>query len=670
MGKIKELQTSLANKIAAGEVVERPSSVVKELLENAIDAKSTEINIEVEQSGISSIRVVDNGTGIEQDDLDLVFHRHATSKLDADDDLFHIRTLGFRGEALASISSVAKVTLKTCTDNENGHEIYAEKGEILSRKPAKAKKGTDITVSSLFYNTPARLKYIKSLYTELGKITDIVNRMAMSHSDIRISLISDGKTLLKTNGSGKTNEVMSEIYGIKVAKDLVHIQGDTSDYHLEGFVAKPEHSRSNKHYISIFINGRYIKNFVLNKAIIEGYHTLLTIGRYPICYLNIEMDPILVDVNVHPTKLEVRLSKEEQLYQLIVEKIRYAFKDRILIPQNDLDRTPKKNKVLNQFEQQKLDFERRQRNTNQDNSNSHYYDMSESEVQNSNLDNNELINESTESFVHNNKRSDDKDYFQIQKEILNDLDNGDVSSLNDESTNDSEEVVTEQNNSDEASSKAYQTLYSQQDNNDIKGKVSNTPSRRVPYMEVVGQVHGTYIIAQNENGMFMIDQHAAQERIKYEYFREKIGEVTNEVQDLLIPLTFHFSKDEQMIIDQYQDELDKVGVHLEHFGGHDYIVNSYPVWFPKAEAEEIIQDMVELVLNDKKVNVKKMREDAAIMMSCKKSIKANHYLKNNEMADLIDQLREAEDPFTCPHGRPIIINFSNYELEKLFKRVM
>lgn len=675
MGKIKELQTSLANKIAAGEVVERPSSVVKELLENAIDAKSTEINIEVEQSGISSIRVVDNGTGIEQDDLDLVFHRHATSKLDADDDLFHIRTLGFRGEALASISSVAKVTLKTCTDSENGHEIYAENGEILSRKPAKAKKGTDITVSSLFYNTPARLKYIKSLYTELGKITDIVNRMAMSHPYIRISLISDGKTLLKTNGSGKTNEVMSEIYGIKVAKDLVHIQGDTSDYHLEGFVAKPEHSRSNKHYISIFINGRYIKNFVLNKAIIEGYHTLLTIGRYPICYLNIEMDPILVDVNVHPTKLEVRLSKEEQVYQLIVEKIRYAFKDRILIPQNDLDRTPKKNKVLNQFEQQKLDFERRQQNSNQDKTNSHYYGMSESKLQNPNLekndlDNNELINESTENFVHNNKRSDDKDYFQIQKEILNDLDNGDASLLNDESTNDSEEVVTEQSNNDEASSKTYQTLYSKQDNNDIKGKVSNTPSRRVPYMEVVGQVHGTYIIAQNENGMFMIDQHAAQERIKYEYFREKIGEVTNEVQDLLIPLTFHFSKDEQMIIDQYQDELDKVGVHLEHFGGHDYIVNSYPVWFPKAEAEEIIQDMVELVLNDKKVNVKKLREDAAIMMSCKKSIKANHYLKNNEMADLIDQLREAEDPFTCPHGRPIIINFSNYELEKLFKRVM
>ena len=645
MGKIKELETSLANKIAAGEVVERPSSVVKELLENAIDAQATEINIEVEQSGVSSIRVVDNGTGIAQEDLGLVFHRHATSKIVADDDLFHIRTLGFRGEALASISSVAKVTLKTCTDNENGHEIYAENGKIIHQKPAKAKKGTDIQVDSLFYNTPARLKYIKSLYTELGKITDIVNRMAMSHPEIRISLVSDGKKLLSTNGSGRTNEVMAEIYGMKVAKDLVHISGDTSDYHLEGFVAKPEHSRSNKHYISIFINGRYIKNFVLNKAILEGYHTLLTIGRFPICYINIQMDPILVDVNVHPTKLEVRLSKEDQLYDLIVTKIREAFKDKILIPQNDLNHAPKKNKVLETFEQQKINFEKQQSQIGETSA-PYVHDQKDKnhdvESHKNNLDSTSSTNnESTEVSNELHNHIDDS-YLQSQKEVLFDM---------------------EQNTSNE-----YEI--SNQQSNDIKGTVSQTPHRRVPYMEIVGQVHGTYIIAQNENGMFMIDQHAAQERIKYEYFREKIGEVTNEVQNLLIPLTFHFSKDEQMIIDQFKDELDKVGVHLEHFGGHDYIVNSYPVWFPKEEAEEIIKDMIELVLKHKSVDVKKIREDAAIMMSCKKSIKANHYLKNNEMADLIDQLREAEDPFTCPHGRPIIINFSNYELEKLFKRVM
>ena len=645
MGKIKELETSLANKIAAGEVVERPSSVVKELLENAIDAQATEINIEVEQSGVSSIRVVDNGTGIAQEDLGLVFHRHATSKIVADDDLFHIRTLGFRGEALASISSVAKVTLKTCTDNENGHEIYAENGKIIHQKPAKAKKGTDIQVDSLFYNTPARLKYIKSLYTELGKITDIVNRMAMSHPEIRISLVSDGKKLLSTNGSGRTNEVMAEIYGMKVAKDLVHISGDTSDYHLEGFVAKPEHSRSNKHYISIFINGRYIKNFVLNKAILEGYHTLLTIGRFPICYINIQMDPILVDVNVHPTKLEVRLSKEDQLYDLIVTKIREAFKDKILIPQNDLNHASKKNKVLETFEQQKINFEKQQSQIGETSA-PYVHDQKDKnhdvESHKNNLDSTSSTNnESTEVSNELHNHIDDS-YLQSQKEVL---------------------FAMEQNTSNE-----YEI--SNQQSNDIKGTVSQTPHRRVPYMEIVGQVHGTYIIAQNENGMFMIDQHAAQERIKYEYFREKIGEVTNEVQNLLIPLTFHFSKDEQMIIDQYKDELDKVGVHLEHFGGHDYIVNSYPVWFPKEEAEEIIKDMIELVLKHKSVDVKKIREDAAIMMSCKKSIKANHYLKNNEMADLIDQLREAEDPFTCPHGRPIIINFSNYELEKLFKRVM
>jgi DNA mismatch repair protein MutL len=637
VGKIKELQTSLANKIAAGEVVERPGSVVKELLENAIDAQATEINIEVEESGVASIRVVDNGTGISEDDLDLVFHRHATSKLDDDDDLFHIRTLGFRGEALASISSVAKVTLKSCTDNEEGHEIYAENGVILNKKPAKAKRGTDIKVESLFYNTPARLKYIKSLYTELGKITDIINRMAMSHPDIRISLVADGKTIIHTNGSGRTNEVMAEIYGMKVAKDLVHISGDTSDYHLEGFVAKPEHSRSNKHYISIFINGRYIKNFILDKAILEGYHTLLTIGRYPICYINITMDPILVDVNVHPTKLEVRLSKEEQLYKLIVEKIQHAFKDKILIPHNDMDKINKKNKVLEQFEQQKIQFDQRRKDTQQAQSeqNSQSLDYVEETTQPQEQEENHMTSTSND-----NIKEDVDSYKAQQRQVLADVETNDPNS---DTTNYEDEV---------------------------KDKVTSSPARRVPYMEVVGQVHGTYIIAQNENGMFMIDQHAAQERIKYEFFRDKIGDVTNEVQNLLIPLTFHFSKDELMIIEQYKDELAKVGVKLEPFGGHDYIVDSYPVWFPKVEAEEIIKDMIEYVLEHKKVNISKIREEAAIMMSCKKSIKANHYLKINEMADLVNQLRETEDPFTCPHGRPIIINFSNYELERLFKRIM
>ncbi|EKU50516.1 DNA mismatch repair endonuclease MutL [Staphylococcus massiliensis] len=657
MGKIKELQTSLANKIAAGEVVERPGSVVKELVENAIDAQATEINIEVKESGVQSIRVVDNGSGIEEDDLPLLFHRHATSKLDKDEDLFHVRTLGFRGEALASIASVSKVTLKTCTNGEDGFEIYALNGELIEKKPAKAKQGTDIFVENLFYNTPARLKYIKSLYTELGKVTDIVNRMAMSHPHIRFSLKSDDKLVMKTNGSGRTNEVMAEIYGMKVAKNLVHISGDTSDYHIEGFVAKPEHSRSNKHYISIFINGRYIKNFLLNKAILEGYHTLLTIGRNPICYINIEMDPILVDVNVHPTKLEVRLSKEDQLYDLIVQKIREAFKDKVLIPHNDISSQPKKSKVLSTFEQQKMAFDQKQAEKNDTNGDNqeveHTQDGLDKPKNTTTLSDNDLNFETTED-----------DEFTLLSCNEEDEDTGfelPPSKQHSESLSHLEGLEVEDESAFNYETKTY---------DEIKDVVKEDTSKRVPYMEVVGQVHGTYIIAQNDEGMFMIDQHAAQERIKYEYFRDKIGEVKNENQNLLIPLTFNFSKDEMMIIEQYRQSLEEVGVFLEHFGSNSYIVSSYPVWFPKDEVEDIIKDMIDYVIAHKKVDIKKIREEAAIMMSCKKSIKANHYLKNSEMHDLINQLREMEDPFTCPHGRPIIINFTNYELERLFKRIM
>ncbi|EGQ3392987.1 DNA mismatch repair endonuclease MutL [Staphylococcus pseudintermedius] len=645
MGKIKTLHTSLANKIAAGEVVERPSSVVKELLENSIDAGATEINIEVMESGIASIRVVDNGSGILQDDLGLVFHRHATSKLVEDDDLFHIRTLGFRGEALASIASVAKVTLQTSTDGVAGYEVYAEEGEIISEKPAKARKGTDIRVDALFYNTPARLKYIKSLYTELGKITDIVNRMAMSHPDIRIALSNDGKKILQTNGSGRTNEVMAEIYGMKVARDLIRIEGDTSDYHLTGYVAKPEHSRSNRHYISLFINGRYIKNFLLNKAVQEGYHTLMMIGRYPIVYLNIEMDPVLVDVNVHPTKLEVRLSKEDQLFDLIVAKIREAFKDQLLIPKNDLKSKYEPKKVLDQFEQQKMAFDQTQA----------------AQTQTSHSNKEMTIDEEPALYTDVTEPSDtaktpttsetNDDYAERQRALLNDM-------------VEAPSPINEVNSTDDSSDGA--TVSEIQQNHP---QPSDKPKRRVPYMEVVGQVHGTYIIAQNDEGMYLIDQHAAQERIKYEYYRDKIGEVNNENQSLLIPLTFNFTKDEQLIIEQHLDPLREAGIFLEPFGGHDYIVDSYPVWFPQENVEEMIKDMIEYVIRHKKVDIAKFREEAAIMMSCKRSIKANHYLKPNEMADLIDQLGEMEDPFTCPHGRPVIINFSNYELERLFKRI-
>lgn len=656
LGKIKELELSLANKIAAGEVVERPASVVKELLENAIDAQATQIDITIKESGIQSIRVVDNGTGIEEDDIAKAFGRHATSKINNDYDLFHIRTLGFRGEALASISSVSRVTMKTCTDGMLGHEVRVENGEITKKQPAKAKKGTDILVEDLFYNTPARLKYVKSLYTELGKITDIVNRMAMSHPNIAFNLVSDDKTVISTNGSGRTNEVMAEIYGMKIAKDLVPINGETDDYVVNGFICKPEHTRSNRHYISIFINGRYIKNFVLNKAIIEGYHTLLPIGRYPIVYLNIEMDPILVDVNVHPTKLEVRLSKEQLLYDLINQKIKEAFRGMSLIPDTSLEKQKPEKSQKEIFEQQKIDFEaKRNQNITQQQQVSHK-SKSVEEIEKTN---DATSREPSPSWQFKDKT---EHHSVIQEDTIKQEDNRDIDVQHDEPEHiENNEETYEVQDTVEYVDTPYQAPIEEE-------QVSEAP--RVPYMEVVGQVHGTYIVAQNDTGMFMIDQHAAQERIKYEFFKEKIGEVTNETQSLLLPLTFNFSKDEHMIIEKYLQSLAEAGVFLEPIGHHDYMVSEYPVWLPNVDAEEIIKDMIDYVLNHEKVDIKKLREDAAIMMSCKKSIKANHYLRNHEMSHLIDELRETTDPFTCPHGRPIIIELTTYELEKLFKRVM
>ncbi|WQK84493.1 DNA mismatch repair endonuclease MutL [Mammaliicoccus sp. Dog046] len=657
MGKIKELELSLANKIAAGEVVERPASVVKELLENAIDAQATQIDITIKESGIQSIRIVDNGTGIEESDIEKAFGRHATSKINNDYDLFHIRTLGFRGEALASISSVSRVTMKTCTDGLMGHEVQVENGVVIKKQPAKAKQGTDILVKDLFYNTPARLKYVKSLYTELGKITDIVNRMAMSHPHISFTLVSDDKTVISTNGSGKTNEVMAEIYGMKIAKDLIEINGTTDDYEMHGFICKPEHTRSNRHYISIFINGRYIKNFVLNKAIIEGYHTLLPIGRYPIVYINIEMDPILVDVNVHPTKLEVRLSKEQLLYDLISNKIKEAFRGISLIPDTSINRDQPKKSQKEIFEQQKIDFEAKRSFVEQN---------EKTEDKPTNPEPVSPVEPSTKQWTFKNKDSNSI----IQEEIEKPK----------ETERQFEEIEqTEQTEQTETSYNNQETIHESQDNDltNVETKTSSTANineddnvPRVPYMEVVGQVHGTYIIAQNDTGMFMIDQHAAQERIKYEFFKEKIGEVTNETQSLLLPITFNFSRDEHMIIEKYLTPLAEAGIFLEPIGHNDYMVSEYPVWLPPIDAEEIIKDMIDYVLKHARVDIKKLREDAAIMMSCKKSIKANHYLRNHEMSHLIDELRETTDPFTCPHGRPIIIELTTYELEKLFKRVM
>ncbi|MED1201989.1 DNA mismatch repair endonuclease MutL [Heyndrickxia acidicola] len=642
MGKIIQLDDILSNKIAAGEVVERPASVVKELVENAIDAKSTVVEIDIEDAGLSKIRIIDNGTGIEEDDVLLAFHRHATSKIKDENDLFRIRTLGFRGEALPSIASVSNLELVTSTGDGAGSRVVIEGGKVLENEKASARKGSDITVSDLFFNTPARLKYMKTLHTELGNITDVVNRLALAHPEVSIRLRHYDRMLLQTNGNGDVRQVLAAIYGMNIAKKMIPVSVSSLDFKISGYISMPEVTRASRNYISTMINGRFIKNYSLVKAIQEGYHTLLPIGRYPIVLLAVEMDPILVDVNVHPSKMEVRLSKEQELNQLVAETVKNAFKSRDLIPSGYS--AIKKDWIKPEQTVMELDhlpveevprLEKKPEAAHPLFKEQFNKGFTIAEVPSSELPINNLPSISIEEKAeeHDNHPTEDR-RLPVAEDVIFEI------------------------NEDEREAEMEDE------------KVEESAASRIPPMYPIGQMHGTYIFAQNEKGLYIIDQHAAQERIKYEYFREKVGRVERELQDLLVPITLEFSTDEYIKIQENLSALEEVGVYLESFGHNSFITRSHPSWFPKGEEEQVIEEMIEQVLTMKKVDIKRLREEAAIMMSCKGSIKANRHLRNDEIQSLLDQLRQSSDPFTCPHGRPIIVHYSSYDMEKMFKRVM
>ncbi|MGP4072169.1 DNA mismatch repair endonuclease MutL [Piscibacillus sp. B03] len=611
MGKIVQLPDDLSNKIAAGEVVERPASVVKELLENSVDANSQWIKIELEEAGLRSIKVIDDGDGIEPDDCEKAFFRHATSKIIDEFDLFRVKTLGFRGEALASIASVSQLTLKTSTGHQSGTEIVVHGGKIQDIQKHTKRKGTEISVENLFYNTPARLKYLKTIHTELGHITDTINKMALSHPNIRFECYHNGKRIFFTPGNGNLLQVIQQIYGKKIAQNMVNIENDSLDYNVKGYIAKPEITRSNRNFISLIVNGRFIKNPAINKAILDGYHTFLPIGRYPIVVLQMNMDPYLVDVNVHPAKTEVRFSKEKELFEIVKQTVYDALHKQTLIPSGAKIEKPKSEQTVLSFDP--LDYKNKQKEERE-----HLEDLNHgfkvNEVFNDPSPKRELIQENHQSAIENTKNPEEPNFTEAE-----------------------EESVVEE---------------------------------RMPVMYPIGQLHGTYILAQNDKGLYMIDQHAAQERIKYEYFKKKLGNPVNEVQELSVPLNFEFTSKESIIIEENKETFERVGLFLENFGDYSYIVRAYPSWFPEGEEEQIIRDMVDELVDGRNIDIEKIREEAAILMSCKRSIKANHYLNHQEMDYLLNELRTCQDPFTCPHGRPIVIHFSEYELQRMFKRIM
>ncbi|USJ20362.1 DNA mismatch repair endonuclease MutL [Lactococcus formosensis] len=600
MGKIIELDESLANQIAAGEVVERPASVVKELVENSIDAGATRIVVKIQESGLRLIEVIDNGTGIEKEDVAKSLKRHATSKIRNKADLFKIRTLGFRGEAMPSIASVSEFSIETSvTDEESGTRLISHGGKVDTLEAIAQREGTKVTVQNLFYNTPARLKYIRSLQAELSHITDVINRQSMAHPEISFTLINEGRELMKTAGNGDLRQVIASVYGLPTAKKMLKVEAEDLDFTLSGYVSLPELTRANRNYITLMINGRFIKNFLLNRAILEGYGNRLMVGRFPIAVLSIKIDPQLADVNVHPTKQEVRLSKERELMRLITEAIQSVFVEQTLIPDALENLNSRRAKVEEQPE-----VKSGSKSTNL------YYDKV-----------------SQDFFV--DKIQVHEEYSIPQKNVVPSEELRTASIF--------EEVVVEE-------------------------------KQPFPDLEYLAQLHATYLLCQAQDGLYIIDQHAAQERIKYEYWRDKIGEVSMDQQILLAPYIFSLPKNDFLMLLDRKSILEEAGVFLEEYGENQLILREHPTWLQENDLEETVYEMIDEILLTKEFSVKKYRHDLATMVACKSSIKANHPLDAESARALVKELATCENPYSCAHGRPTIVHFNGGDLEKMFRR--
>lgn len=588
MSKIHVMSEALANKISAGEVVERCSSIVKELVENSIDAKSKEIKVELIKGGLESIKVTDNGMGMDRDDALLAFSRHATSKIMRDDDLFFISTMGFRGEALPSIASVSEVTLKT-SDGIDSTYIHMKGGEILENTSGDLRRGTSITVTNLFYNTPARLKYLKSENTETYNSVSLIEKLALAHPDIKFTLLNNDKVIVSTSGSNNLLKTIHEIYGLNVSNKMLEFKGSNNDFDVYGYICKPEVLRSNRNDFNTFVNDRVIRNSEINKAINDAYFTYKPDSKYPVVVLKINTDPTLVDVNIHPTKQDVKISKMNELYDLIYTTIKDTLYHNLLIPS--------------------------------------------------------ALKEESVNI--------------IKDSVIADI----VSSMAKKET---EPIQTELN---------FKIEEKKEENTNLELKASDELVVNKEMKELVlypvGLALGTYIIAQNEEGIYLIDQHAAAERVNYERYLNGLRKKEVTTTYLLIPITIELSASDFLALKENLEILTNMGFILEEFGVNTYLVKAHPTWILQDYEEESIRKIIDLVISIKdKFDPIKFNDHLAATLACKMSIKANMRISHEAQEELLNELVRCDNPYNCPHGRPTIIKFSIYDLERMFKRVM
>ena len=619
MPEIMLLNQETIDKIAAGEVVERPSSVVKELVENAIDAKATAITVEIKEGGTSFIRITDNGCGIEKTQVPLAFLRHSTSKIRNVEDLLSIHSLGFRGEALSSIAAVSQVELITKTYDElTGTRYVIEGSKETELEEIGAPDGTTFIVRNLFYNVPARRKFLKAAQTEAGYISDLMERMALSHPDISFKFINNGQTKLHTSGNGNQKDLIYHIYGRDITSSVLNVSQENALFKVTGFIGKPIISRGNRNYENYFINGRYIKSALIAKAIEEAYRGFMMQHQYPFCVLYFEMDSELLDVNVHPTKMELRFSQNEQIYQALFEIIRNTISHRDFIPEVPVKEEPKEAAPLiskdlpEPFESRRI----------QQVSPSSYEKKT-----------------STDAFFSRMKPNE-KSPLTVQEENLFEL----------------------------PPKKPEKETYVQQSLESVEPSFLTEDARKKH--RIIGQLFDTYWLVQFEDKLFIIDQHAAHEKVLYERTMEKLKNQSFTSQAISPPVILTLNNEEEQSLLKYKKQFQAFGYETEHFGGKEYAVTSVPADFTDIDMKAMFIDMLDDFTNISGKDAPQLILEKVASMSCKAAVKGNHSLSRPEIETLIDDLLQLDNPYNCPHGRPTIISMTKYEIEKKFKRIV
>lgn len=643
MPNIAILNQETIDKIAAGEVVERPCSVVKELVENAIDAGSTAITVEIKEGGISFIRITDNGCGIERDQVAVAFYRHSTSKIRSAEDLLTVKSLGFRGEALSSISAVARVELITKTYDElTGTRYVIEGSKELSNEEIGAPDGTTFIVKDLFYNVPARRKFLKTAQTEGSYISDMVEKLALSHPDISFKFINNNQTKLHTSGNGNRKDIIYHIFGREISSSLLEVKHECEYFKVEGFIGKPVITRGNRNYENYFINGRYVKSNILSRAIEEAYKSFLMQHQYPFTVLYFTFFSEL-DVNVHPTKMELRFDNNNEIYVELCDTIYAILSHKEMIPEVPVDSTPAPKKIVHEYKEPIPEpFEKRRINEVRAAESRSVYGQS--------------VTSAAKAPAVNEQLTDNTSKLQTAKASASALVAG---------TGNSVELAPETSTAYEPA----QVVNGTQQTLGDYDKVFLTESSKKQF-SIIGQLFKTYWLIEFEDKLYIIDQHAAHEKVLYEKTMARLANKDFTSQRISPPIVMTLDARESEMLEKYRPQIEQFGYEVEHFGGKEYMISAIPDNLFNIDMKDLFIEMLDDFSNATGRQTPDIITEKVASMSCKAAVKGNDKLTLPEINKLIDELLSLDNPYNCPHGRPTIISMSKYEIEKKFKRIV